>query len=287
MRPLPALLCLALVAGCAAPQPPEAPAAPAVATTAPAAPPTGGYAGPVEPLTAPVDLAYGDASFHTRISISVEGPVEGQSRVNTLSAYVSGRIERAGNRVIGQLVTERIESDGQPAGNQQALLVQDFVLSPKGHLVEIASHAPAQEDADEPLPDRYRALEQRWRERLPTFNPSSVGAGDVVYEEVDLLAPLRQILQDRPYEMKVVRPLRAVAVGRAPCRGRDCLLARLEGEAVLMAPRGDLQVTTEGYELIDLATGLVVEGKAVVDLRRGAGGDGQVLTMTVRTETTL
>jgi hypothetical protein len=283
MRLTAAMLCLALAAGCT---PPRAPAPPAVDAEAPVPPPpTGGYVGPVEPLAAPLDLAYGDADFRTRVTISVAGPREGADRASTLAAHLSGRIERAGSRVLGRLVTERIEIDGRPTESREALLDQSLVLSHKGHLVELATRAPAQADPDEPLPERYRALEQRWRERLPTFSPAPVAAGDTVYADADLLAPLRQMLQDRPYEMEIVRPLRAVAVGLVPCGARRCLLARIEGEAALLAPRGALQVTTDGYELIDLASGLIVEGRGVFELTRD--GDGQMLTMTVDTETTL
>jgi hypothetical protein len=290
MRRLPALLCVALALGCA-PQPTPAPPAEVAeavpeAETAPARPPEPRfYDGPIAPIGAPLDLGYGDASFRTKVTIAVAGSSGGQERVNTLAVHHNGRLERVGGRVVGRLVTERIEIDGAPGANREALLVQDLVLGRKGELIEVATRAPAQSEAEDPLPDRYRALEQRWRERLPTFTAAPVAVGDPVYEDAHLLAPLRLMLQERTYEMREVRPLRAIAVGRAPCGARECLLARLEGEAVLLAPRGALDVTTEGYELIDLATGLIVEGRAIVDLRRGDGGQG--LSLSVRTETTL
>jgi hypothetical protein len=291
MRRSPVLLCLALALGCApqtAPEPPPEAAAVMVpeATDAPAPVTVArGYDGPVAPIAAPLDLGYGDASFRTKVTITVAGNADGEDRVNTLAVHHSGRLERVGGRVLGRLVTERIEIDGVPGANREALLVQDLVLGRKGELVEIATRAPLQSEAEDALPERYRALEQRWRERLPPFTAAPVAAGDPVYEDAHLLAPLRLMLQERTYEMREVRPLRAVAVGRVPCAGRECLLARLEGEAVLLAPRGALEVTTDGYELIDLATGLIVDGPGIVELRRG--GAGQVLTMSIRTETSL
>jgi hypothetical protein len=288
MRRPSALLCLALALGCTpkpSPAPPAEVAALVPEVAAPPPPPEPRfYDGPVAPIAAPLDLGYGDASFRTKVTIAVAGSGDGQERVSTLAVHHSGRLERVGGRVLGRLVTERIEIDGKPGPNREALLVQDLVLGRKGELIEVATRAPVQSEAEEPLPERYRALEQRWRERLPTFVAARVAEGDAVYEDAHLLAPLRLMLQERPYELREVRPLRAVAVGRAPCGGRDCLLARLEGEAVLLVPRGTLEVTTEGYELIDLSTGLIVDGRAVVDLRRGGG---QALSLSVRTETSL
>lgn len=244
-----------------------------------------GYEGPVEPIANPVNLTYSAAQFGSTVTIGVEGGRGTAARTNSLAVYLTGGLTPDGEQVRGELVTEKVEVDGRPAQNTAALLVQDLLLDRKGRLVEVASRWPAHTEPGEPLPDRYRALEERWRDRLPVFVPEAVGMGDAVYEETGLLTPLRQMLQDRPFQLRPIRPVRAVAVGLTPCDGARCLIARHEGEAELVAERGTLRVTASGFTLIDLVNGVI--RREVGSLTLEGPGSNSRLVMTMRTDTRL
>lgn len=274
-----------LLAGCTAGRPSVAPTTPAAPTSGPAAVPLAGYDGPISPLTTPLDLGYSTARFRSTVTVGVEGGAGAASRSNSLTVHLTGTLTAEGDRVAGQLTTERVEVDGQAAQGDGALLVQQLLLDRKGHLIELASRWPAHTEPGEPLPERYRALEQRWRDRLPIFASPPVGPGGVVYDETGLLMPMQQMLQNRSYQLRPVAPLRAVAVGEAPCGGRRCLMARHEGEAQLVAERGTLRVTVGGYAQIDILTGLILNEVATVTLD-GASGNSR-LVMTLRTTTQL
>jgi hypothetical protein len=278
-------LALALV-GCAGGQfslAPTQPAAPTAAAGAPSEP--AGYDGPIDQLSAPVDLAYSTAKFRSAVTIGVEdgrGTADGS---NSLTVHLSGTLTAQGDRVRGEIVTEKVDVDGRAAETGAPLLVQQLLLDRKGHLIELASRWPAHAEPEQPLPERYRALEQRWRDRLPVFASAAVGPGGVVYEQTGLLMPMQQMLQNRAYELRPIAPLRAVAVGEAPCGDRRCLIARHEGEAQLVAERRTIHVTAGGYAQIDIATGLILNEAATVTLD-GPGGNSR-LVMTLRTETRL
>ena len=277
------ILALAMaLAGCAGGRPSVvAPTAPAPANEALA---VAGYDGAIEPIAAPIDLVYAPARFHSTVTIGVEGGSGGAARTNSLAAYLDGALTAEGDRVRGQIVTERIEVDGAPSQGSAPLLIQDVLLDRKGRQLELSSRWP-NADATQPLSERYRALEQRWRDRLPVLAAAPVTAGGVVYEETGLLMPMRQMLQNRSFELRPVKPLRAVAVGLTACGARRCIIARHEGEAELAAQRGTLHVTAGGHVLLDVATGLIVSELATVTLD-SPGGNAR-LVMTIRTSTDL
>lgn len=277
------ILALALaLAGCAGGRPSVAPAP----VPAPAGQPlaVAGYNGTIEPITAPIDLVYAPARFRSTVTIGVEGN-RGGARTNSLAAFLDGELAAEGDRIRGRIVTDRIEVDGAPSQGGAPLLIQDVLLDRKGRQLELSSRWPSHADTDEPLSDRYRALEQRWRDRLPVLAAPPVTTGGVVYEETGLLMPMQQMLQNRAFELRPIKPLRAVAVGLTACGGRRCVIARHEGEAELVAQRGTLHVTAGGYVELDVATGLIVSELATVTLD-SPGGNAR-LVMTIRTTSEL
>ena len=286
--PSPVVLLLVAVAGCA--PPPDPPPA-AVAATAPVAPPpepapealppVPGHAGPLEPITGPVELRYAPAAFRMTVTVSVsDAPGTPPS---TLTARVEGRIAGTGPTLQATLVTAEPEIDGRPAGAGRRL-VQDIAMTPKGALLDLQ----ARMEDGAPVPDAMRPLEARWRERLPEFRPGPVAAGDDLFLGNDPLAPLRQMLRDQAYGLTVGQPFRLVARGETPCGSGRCLVAERQGAAVLESPGRRLDVTLAGHALVDLATGLVVDALDTVELTdpKAAAGAGR-LTMTVRTATEL
>ena len=283
MRLFVGTLALALtLAACAGGRPSVAPDAASGAPTAQLQ--VAGYTGPIEPIATPVPLAYGPARFGSTVTIGVEGGRGATTRSNSLAAHLSGSLALDGDAVRAQLVTERIDVDGSSAAGDQPLLIQQLSMDRQGRLIEIASRWPAHTEPSQPLPERYKALEDRWRDRLPVFASAAAGPGAVVYDDTGLLAPLRQMLQNRAFELKPTKPLRAVAVGMTSCGPRRCLIARHEGEADLVAQRGTLHVTTSGYVQIDIVTGLIVNELATVTLDGPSGASRLVMTMRTETE---
>ncbi|HMR29759.1 MAG TPA: hypothetical protein PKA13_02530 [Geminicoccaceae bacterium] len=273
------ILALAMaLAGCAGGRPSVAP----TATPAPAGQPlaVAGYDGRIEPIAAPIDLVYAAARFSSTTTIGVEGSRGSAPRSNSLVAYLDGELVAEGDRIRAGIVTDRIEIDGAPSRGNGPLLAQDVLLDRKGRLIELASRWPSHDATGEPLSDRYRALEQRWRERLPILAAEPVVSGAVAYEDTGLLVPMQQMLQNRAFELRPVEPLRAVAVGLTDCAGRRCVIARHEGEAELVTQRGMLHVTAGGYVRLDVTTGLIVDELATVTLDSPGGSR---LVMTIRT----
>jgi hypothetical protein len=297
MRVAVGILALALaLAGCAAvrgtdqPTPTTAPAPTTARTVTPTVPDAAGlsvpgYEGEIEPIASPVELTYGDAQFRSAVTIGVEDGDGTTAGTNSLAVHLAGELAPDGDRVRGEVITESVEIDGRPLQQSTPFLVQDLLLDRKGRLIELASRWPAHSEASEPPSGGYRALEERWRDRLPVFASAAVSTGDPVYEQTGLLTPLRQMLQDRPFRMRTVRPVRAIAVGLTSCDGDSCLIARHEGEAELVAERGTLRVTAGGFTLIDLATGVIRREVGTVTL--DGPGDSSRLVMTMRTDTQL
>lgn len=274
-------LMLAL-AGCAGPRgggQPEATtaAAPSISVA--------GYEGAIQPISSPVVLAYAPARFRSTVVIGVEGGRGTAGRSNSLTVHTTGSLTAEGDRLRGEIVTERIEVDGRPPQNDGPVLIQDLLLDRKGRMIEMASRFPGHAEPSAQLSGRYKALEERWRDRLPVFVPNVIAAGDPIYEDTGLLSPLRQMLQDRPFQMRPIKPVRAVAVGMTACDGGQCLIARHEGEAELVAERGTLHVTASGFTLVDIATGVIRREVGTVTLEQPGGASR--LTMTVRTDTQL
>jgi hypothetical protein len=291
MRVVVGILAVTLaLGGCAARQgtvQPTPTAAPTPTPTAPDAPGLSlpGYDGEIEPIASPVDLTYGGAKFRSAVTIGVEDGRGTAAGANSLALHLMGRLVPEGDRISGEVVTEKVEIDGRPLQDSTPFLVQDLLLDRKGRLIELASRWPAHAEASEPPSSGYRALEERWRDRLPVFAATAVSTGDPVYEQTGLLTPLRQMLQDRPFRMRTVRPVRAIAVGLTDCDGDSCLIARHEGEAELVAERGTLRVTAGGFTLIDIATGVIRREVGTVTL--DGPGDSSRLVMTMRTDTEL
>lgn len=266
--------------GAGQPDPGQPDAAPAAAVPSLA---VAGYDGAVRPIASPVELAYTPVRFRSTVVVGVEGGRGTAGRSNSLAVHSTGSLAAEGDRLRGEIVTERIEVDGQPPQNAGPVLIQSLLIDRKGRMVEMTSRFPGQAEPTAQLPGRYKALEQRWRDRMPVFVPNVIAPGDPIYEDTGLLSPLRQMLQDRPFQLRPIKPVRAVAVGVTDCDGGRCLVARHEGEAELVAERGTLHVTASGFTLVDIATGLIRREVGTVTLEQPGGASS--LTMTVRTDT--
>lgn len=285
-RPIRVLLAgLSLALGACATAPP-APTTMAQVEEAPAdtapAPELPGFAEPIAPLTAPVALAYKPARFQGRSTMRVS---HGDSPASSLSVAFSGElVSVAPERVQATLVTESMAVDGERSDNAVALLLQEIVLGRTGELLGMSSRTPASSD---PRPDRYRALEQSWRDRLPRLSPRPVGPGDAIEAEDRLLAPLRVLLGARDAQLRTTRPIRTVVVGLADCGAATCLVGRREGAARLTGQRGAIDVEVGGHALLDPATGLFVRERELIRLTAAAGeGAGRHLQIEVETDLT-
>ncbi len=278
-------LSVALMLGACAKPPPPAPSMSEQVVQAPAetstAPPLPGFEAKIMPLAAPVSLAYQPARFRGRSTMRVSA---GGGPASSLSVALEGELVGvAPGRLQATLVTESVAVDGERSDNAVALLVQEIAIGRMGELLEISSRTPA---STGPLPDRYRALEQGWRERLPRLSARPVGRGDAIEAEDRLLAPLRLMLGGRDVRLQTTRPIRTVAVGLAECGGASCLVGRREGAARLVGGRGAIGVVVGGHALLDLATGLFVEEREVIRLTAD-GGDGGARELVIEVETDL
>jgi hypothetical protein len=283
---LPALLAglsLALGACATAPTAPktveQVVEAPAEAAPAPELP---GFEEPIAPLSAPVALAYKPARFQGRSAMRVR---HGDSPASSLSVAFTGElVSVAPERVQATLVTESVAVDGERSDNAVALLVQDIALGRTGELLGMSSRTPA---STGPVPDRYRVLEQGWRDRLPRLSPRPVGPGDAIEAEDRLLAPLRVLLGGRDAQLRTTRPIRTVVVGLAQCGEATCLVGRREGAARLTGQRGAIDVEVSGHALLDPVTGLFVRERELIRLTAADGeGAGRQLEIEVETDLT-
>lgn len=281
-----ALLPLA-VAACSGPPQPRVTTTAADAVPPPAAVPVAatvtipGFAGPVAPLAGPVALRYAPAAFHMAVTIEVSDS-QG-ARPSTLAAATDGRLATEGQAIRATLVTDRLEVDGRP-DPRLARLVQDILMTPAGTLLDLASRLDGG-PGDAPLPERYRALEKRWRDRLPELAAAPLATGDEVLVGNDPLAPLRQLLHDQAMQVTPTRPLRLTAAGTAACGSGRCLVARRDGAAILESPGRRLEASVGGYALLDLATAVVVEAQDVIELADPAAAAGSPSRLTVRVRT--
>ena len=266
------------------PAPSPAPPPPAVAgPPAPSSPPQlPGFDAAITPLTAPLALTYSPARFvgHSMMRVSTGG-----GPTSSLSIALSGELATVTpERLRATLVTESVAVDGERSDSGVAPLVQEIALGRTGELLGMSSRTAA---ATEPLPDRHRALEQGWRDRLPQLNPLPVGPGDPIEAADRLLAPLRLMLGGRDVELRTTRPIRTIVVGLAACGAARCLVGRREGGARLTGQRGAIDVDVSGHALLDPATGLFVEERELIRLSEAAGaGPGRELAIAVETSLT-
>lgn len=200
----------------------------------------------IQPITAPIDLRYRpvtDVSFiFGRVAtanrgINVPHPVE--------RSVGKMRVERAGS---GLAVT--FEFDGSkvvPRGSVETLTLR-MLISEKGELLDLVSLSDGGEPFAVDSSPLLAEIEQSLYLMLPRFPDRPVRTGDVLYEyELDA-GPVPGVLPVR---------VRGTVRGTTTYNGRAAVVVdyRSSGKAEFNV---DLAYSEQGYELIDLATGLVV-----------------------------
>ena len=200
----------------------------------------------IEPITAPIDLRYhpvsGVAITFGRVAMEQKGvqlPQPIERSVGTM------RIEQAGARLA--VTIDFAPPKSAPPGASDSTTLR-MLISPKGELFDLvwadADGEPMAVDSTPLLAE----LEQSLFLALPRFPDAPVKTGDVLYDFNLDVGPVPGVLPVR---------VRGTVRGTTMYNGRQAVVVDYHSDGKAQFDL-ELAYTERGYELIDLATGLVV-----------------------------
>ncbi len=135
-----------------------------------------------------------------------------------------------------------------------------MLISPKGRVKDVSMDFPAFEAVGRAGPkpgskeyeDTAKEL-QRFATATPEFNEKPVGVGDKLYRTRSA-----GIFGD------AIRAVSAlpdwIVLGLTTYSGRPCIVTQMKGTLMLSSETGEIPARTDGYSLIDLQTGLALDG---------------------------
>ncbi|MCW5729485.1 MAG: hypothetical protein KIT20_01910 [Alphaproteobacteria bacterium] len=237
----------------------------------------GGYEGTVQPLEQPVELAYGAlAPLGFRIELLAE-----RDGGESLESLLEGRvqIEGAGEGLALQADLLVMEINGRSFATRGVVLgsVRQR-LGPRGPsgLAEgdFAGLSAVARRGDEPVLDQIGAMarediaglaQQRFPDR-PLAEGDRLAGTDEVLARFKLSGPIARLTSDSDIGLHVA--------GRTVWQGRPAVFARYRGGADLFLPQDPpaaARMEVGGYSVIDLASGIELEGLASLQVKGVAG----------------
>lgn len=237
----------------------------------------GGYEGRVEPLAEPVELAYGAlAPFGYRIALLAE-----RDGADSLDSLLEGRVQvsGAGEDLFLEAELRQMEINGRSfAGRGIVLGTVRRKLGPRAPagLAEgsFAGLGEVARSGDEPVLGQLGAMaredisglaQHRFPDR-PLAEGDRLGGTDEVLARFKLSGPISRLTTDSDIGLYVA--------GRTVWQGRPALFARYRGGADLFLPQDPpaaARMQVGGYAVIDLASGIELEGEASLLVKGVAG----------------
>lgn len=226
-----------------------------------------GYQGEVRPLTTPISLEFGEVT-DARMTIKTTERRQDGTTAKESASEVSGRWtarQTPLNTILDLRIVEYKDARGTRTARQP--LLQMIVLASRaGASRDISISFPGVREAGgaEPTKDSevYKTFVKALESSLIPFAPMIRQVGDPVYAKdmVDMIGLMIGSPISEADRRAITTSGGISAVGLTTVNGRLSLLARLDGTVAMRDGARTIEFRVEGYNAIDLVTGLVNEG---------------------------
>lgn len=231
-----------------------------------------GYQGEVRPITSAINLEYGevtDARITMKTVTRTQDGAAATERSNEVAMKWTAR-HASQNSIFDIRVAEYKEARGTLAPRQP--LIQMIVLASRdgADVRDVSVAFPGVKELGRPEPTRdsevYKSFVKIAERAFVPFARSIRQAGDPVYSK-DLADMIAQLI-DAPLTEADRRSMTMrggiSAVGLTTVRGRLSLLAPTDGTIAMSEGARFIEIRMEGFQAVDLVTGLVNDGLARV-----------------------